>query len=213
MPGDVRRLVGRRVGEARLIRGAERDRAGQRDVELGQRFGVSLRDHHDLRPGELDAVGELRCGEAPVQGRDDRAELGRGQLDLDVRGAVLAEQRDPVATPDAVCGERVGEPVHPLVQCGVRPAPVVLDQGVRAGIDPGAGAKQRAERARARLQRPGIRPEHLSVRTHHESLQPESRPDAKARQQPGAVVGLRAFPGARGRTGRLSSSKRDWGET
>ena len=122
--GDRRRLAGIGARQARLVVVAERDRERHRHVQPGEHPGVVLGDQHGARLGEADAVHQLGRGEPPVLRRDDRAELGRGQLQLEPGGAVAGEHADPIAAPDARGREHVRQTVHALVQRGESDPPL-----------------------------------------------------------------------------------------
>ena len=126
---DRRRRVGA-GGEELFVRAAAR---------RGLVVGDAMRDRRDDAGGELGAgaiveerlrlcVGddavELGGGEAPVEWREDRAELGAGEERLEVLAAVVCQHGDAIALADAErAGERARQPVGAAVEVPVAPAP------------------------------------------------------------------------------------------
>ena len=82
----------------------------------------------DENPGGAvpEDVGQLRHGQAEVEGRHDRPRLGAGEEDLEKLGGVGHQHRDPLAPADPPGRQRVGHPVHPLVELAVREGALVL---------------------------------------------------------------------------------------
>jgi len=105
-------------------------------VEALQRLRVARRDDGDLRLGELEAVLQLVVREAPVLRRDDRAELGGGEFELDIFRPVLGEHRDDVPPADAHGRQGMGEPIDPRVDLGIGPSPRAVLERYRIGPNP-----------------------------------------------------------------------------
>jgi hypothetical protein len=64
-------------------------------------------DHDHLRLRVIDDVQHLRRGQLPIHGYADGSEFGESTDDLEEFGAVLLDERDPVAEPDACGPERL----------------------------------------------------------------------------------------------------------
>ena len=64
-------------------------------------------DHNHLRLCVIDDVQHLRRGQPPIHGYADGSEFGQSTDHFEKFGAVLLDERDPVAGPDACGAERL----------------------------------------------------------------------------------------------------------
>ena len=102
--------------------------------ELFQSLGVG-----DQRPGAgiLQAIGDRLVPEQDRQRQRDRAELVDGDVARGHRRSLRQQDRDPIATPDAMGRERIGEPVRALAQRAVAD---LLHRAVCAHVEDGDAA-------------------------------------------------------------------------
>ncbi len=155
---DVRTRVGvRRAAEERLVAAVavgvvpEPPRRGAGEL-AGGAHGVAdllvLPDDDlgvDVVEDERHLVGAL----SPVRRAEHRAELRRRRQRLDDPERVLSQPEDPISPADPGVGERVGEPVHTLVELGVGEPHVATGVGVDHGELPGPAAAVLAMAARS----------------------------------------------------------------
>ena len=105
-------------------------------MQVGQAFNqrrdlvrVFPVDQQGLRFGVLQNVGEVRRGEAVVEGRQNGADLRHGKEGFQHAVAVRRQHGDRVPLADAALAQGVGQPVHPFLQLAVRVAVVAVDDG------------------------------------------------------------------------------------
>jgi hypothetical protein len=84
----------------------------------------------------VDDVDQLIGGQADVQGVQDGAHTGGGEVDLQVAVGVPGEGGHPIAPPDPQPGQGVGQAVNPSMEVGVG---VAVHAGGGAGGDLLAG--------------------------------------------------------------------------
>jgi hypothetical protein len=109
---------------------------GQRIVERFELVDEGVLGDDHLRPRVCQLVGDLARGEPVIDSGTGGTELDRRPERDDVLRTVAAHQRDDVATADAVCGERAGEPVDVAVELAIGDHP-----------PPGRGAVERNDRS------------------------------------------------------------------
>ncbi len=90
--------------------------AGQLLADAGDRVEKVRSGDQHLRAGVVDDVGDLCRRQAPVDGDDDRVELGRAEGDLEVLQAVLGQEGDAILTADAVALQGGSRTVRALVE-------------------------------------------------------------------------------------------------
>ena len=158
--------VGPRARERALVLVSPRQRetqlrhVGANRVEGGGEVGLV---HHRLEVGVGEQIAQLVLDVAVVHVDRHRAQLERGEHALEVLVAVVHPQADVVGRPDAVPGERMGEPGRPLVELPVGEAYVAVHDRlpVRHGVGDRleqvgeverrlvVGSHRRAERSRS----------------------------------------------------------------
>jgi hypothetical protein len=88
---------------ANLYRGAAFRRQVASEIRL---------DDQQPRRNQIDAIGEFARRQAPVQACRDHAEIGGGELDLEVFGAIAREQGDTIAALQSLRGQHGGRTPH-----------------------------------------------------------------------------------------------------
>jgi len=78
---------------------------------------------HERRRTVVQHIFEFADGQTPVQKHCDRARSGAGELDVEIRDAILREQSHSVATPNAERAEIGRHGVDPSIEIGVGEAP------------------------------------------------------------------------------------------
>ena len=114
-----------------------------------QRFPAFGADHHQLGPGQVQAVAQRLAALVVVEHGRDRAQLHRrGDAGQHFR-PVLHQDRHRVAGADAMGAEQPGMAVGPGVELGIAPAALVEQQGGALRIAFGDLLQQQADRAGA----------------------------------------------------------------
>ena len=77
-------------------------------IDAREGRGVPLRNDDELRRDDPQAMGEFGVGLPPILAGGHDAKLGRGELDFDVFGPVLGQDRNAVAAAEARARETTG---------------------------------------------------------------------------------------------------------
>ncbi len=94
------------------------------------------RRHQDgARLDQGEAVRQLGRRQAPVLARDDRADPGGGQEQLEILEAVLRQDRDPVALPHALASQPSRKRGHALSNLAIAQAAITLHQRRTIGMN------------------------------------------------------------------------------
>ena len=91
-------------------------------------------DRHDLRPGIIEDVGDLRRGQADIYRRRHRAHPVAGVQQFEIAEGVAGERGEGVAAFDAQRLQPAGKPRHPVEMLGPGPAPLPVDHRGPVGI-------------------------------------------------------------------------------
>jgi hypothetical protein len=101
-----------------------------------------------MRLGELEATLELGRRKAPVLTGDDAAERRRGEEKLEVLRAILGENGDARAVPDAAIREHAGETVDAIRERSVGERAARVIDGDVMWVLARSSAKETVDRAR-----------------------------------------------------------------
>ena len=93
---------------------------------------------------------QLGRGQPPILAGDDGADAGCCELQLEVLGAVLRQQRNAVAMRDTLLAQQGGNPADPCIQFAVGQRLRIFLDRQRRGIAPHPRAKQLIDRKPSR---------------------------------------------------------------